>query len=490
MIHVEENFMRRCLKLNHGILMGTILALHLMICLGILGCATSPVAPYLVETHEGDRGEGLWEFAYTGGQIWVRCEYRNGKLNGPWERYYPDGPIQEKGEYLDGKPEGKWVWYYPGGKVYLRGEYLEGEKAGTWETYTSNGKLWWKGDFRNGLRHGRWEAWKNGKLHTEGEYRDGRHHGIWTQYDGEGKVRFRGRFSYGIHVGVWYELDGSGTRIRAVDYAEGDPFGENPPLSQQNERLQEVIQDLQDTLDPTFLLTSAGPFVVVSEIPKYITDTYVTYTISWLHGHMMRDFCRTPPKTAAKSIYLFRDKNSYDYYTQEWIGRSMQGVQGLMTQERIMVNTMSGSGTLAHELMHHYVQKDFPQIPGWFEEGLSALYEQSAEIEGRMVGLVNFRLSELEDAIRKGKAMSLHRMTTTDRDTLKSGEIGLYDSQARYLCYYLQERHVLRPFYRLYRDNYEEDPNGHETLKKLLGEDSLKAIDRDWTSFIRSLSAL
>lgn len=482
--------MRRCLKLNHDLLMGTILALPLMVCLGVLGCATSPVPPYSAGTHEEDRREGPWTFAYNGGQIWVRCEYQNGKLHGPWERYYPDGPIQEKGEYLEGKPEGKWVWYYPGGKVYLRGEYFEGEKDGTWETYTNKGKLWWRGDFRNGLRHGRWEAWSNGKLRTEGGYRDGRRHGTWTQYHGEGKARFRGHFSYDIQVGIWYELDEFGTSIRTVDYAEGDAIVVNPLPPQQNKRLQEVIQGFQDTLDPTFALTSTGPFVVVSEIPKYITDTYVTYTISWLHGHMMRDFCRTPPETAAKSIYLFRDKNSYDYYSQEWIGRSMRSVQGLMTKDRIMVNTMSGSGTLAHELVHGYVQNDFPQIPDWFEEGLSALYEQSAEIEGRMVGLINFRLQELHDAIRNGKAISLRRLTTTDRESLKSGEIGLYYSQARYLCYYLQERHVLRPFYRLYRDSYEKDPNGHETLKKLLGEDNLEAIDRDWTSFLRSLSAL
>ena len=124
--------------------------------------------------------------------------------------------------------------------------------------------------------------------------------------------------------------------------------------------------------------------------------TWKTYTISWLHGHMMRDFCRIAPETAEKSIYLFRDKDSYDYYTRQWIGRSVRGVRGLMTKDKIMVDTMSGSGTLAHELVHDYIQNDFPQIPGWFEEGISALYEQSAEIEGRMVGLVNFRLQSKE----------------------------------------------------------------------------------------------
>ena len=474
--------MSRCLELNHHRQTRTIFALLMMMCFVVIGCATVRVAPQSSGTREGS-----WEFMYTGRQVWVRCEYQSGALHGAWERYYPDGPLQEKGEYLEGNPEGKWVWYYPGGKVYLRGQYLEAKKDGTWETYTTGGKLWWRGAFKNGVRDGHWEAWNNGKLRTEGEYRGGRRHGVWTQYDAEGKVRFRGNFSDDIQVGVWYELDEFGTRVRVVDYMEDNTSEQNPSPLEENERLLQVKQNLRDVLAPTFSLTSAGPFVVVSELPKYITDTFVTYTISWLHGHMMRDFCRIAPETAEKSIYLFRDRDSYDYYTRQWIGRSMRSVQGLMTRDKIMVDTMSGSGTLAHELVHYYIQKDFPQIPGWFEEGLSALYEQSAEIEGRMVGLVNFRLSELGDAIRKGKAMSLHRMTTTDRDTLKSGEIGLYDSQARYLCYYLQERHVLRPFYRLYRDNYEGDPNGHETLKKLLGEDSLKAIDRDWTSFIRSL---
>jgi hypothetical protein len=252
-------------------------------------------------------------------------------------------------------------------------------------------------------------------------------------------------------------------------------------------RLDEIKNRLQEELPPFFQITSAGPFVVASELPRYVTDMTITYTISWLHGHMMRDFFRKPPPVGSKTIFLFRHQESYDHYMKKWLGRSGDGVYGVMTPNNIMVNAATGTGSLVHELIHEYLQVDFQEIPFWLEEGLASLYEQSAEVEGRMVGLVNFRLRVLQDALQKGRIWPLDQLIQSDRSGIGSDDLDLFYAQARYFCYYLQELHLLRTFYRTFREDPFMDPNGSQALMKVLGETSIKAIERDWIDYIEGL---
>ena len=40
------------------------------------------------------------------------------------------------------------------------------------------------------------------------------------------------------------------------------------------------------------------------------------------------------------------------------------------------MNIGPGPGTLSHELVHPYMEANFPNVPAWFNEGLASLYEQ------------------------------------------------------------------------------------------------------------------
>ena len=46
------------------------------------------------------------------------------------------------------------------------------------------------------------------------------------------------------------------------------------------------------------------------------------------------------------------------------------------------MNIATGGGTLVHEIVHPFVEANFPGCPTWFNEGLGSLYEQSAERKG------------------------------------------------------------------------------------------------------------
>ena len=67
-----------------------------------------------------------------------------------------------------------------------------------------------------------------------------------------------------------------------------------------------------------------------------------------------------------------------------------------MSGERKMVmNIATGTGTLAHELVHPLLAEDFPNVSSWFNEGFASLYEQSGSRGSRMMGFVNWRLPGL-----------------------------------------------------------------------------------------------
>ena len=60
-------------------------------------------------------------------------------------------------------------------------------------------------------------------------------------------------------------------------------------------------------------------------------------------------------------------------------------------------------------------------------------------------------------------------------------------SQARYLMYYLQEKDLLRPFYRALRAARTSDPTGYKTLVDTLGETDMDAFSTRWQAYVARL---
>jgi len=116
------------------------------------------------------------------------------------------------------------------------------------------------------------------------------------------------------------------------------------------------------------------------------------------------------------------------------------------------------------------------------------LYEQSAEREGHIVGLTNWRLAGLQRAIKAGKVPAFESLLATSDEAFYREDPGTNYSQARYLCFYLQEKGLLVKFYRDFRANHVVDPTGEKTLRAVLGEDDLNAFKERWETFVLGLS--
>ena len=124
------------------------------------------------------------------------------------------------------------------------------------------------------------------------------------------------------------------------------------------------------------------------------------------------------------------------------------------------MNISTGGGTLVHEIVHPFVAANFPNCPAWFNEGLGSLYEQSGEVDGEIHGYTNWRLPRLQEAIRKGNLTSFETLCHTTDSEFYEKDRGTNYAQARYLCYYLQQKGLLKTYYRRFLAGRKDDPVG------------------------------
>lgn len=151
------------------------------------------------------------------------------------------------------------------------------------------------------------------------------------------------------------------------------------------------------------------------------------------------------------------------------------------------MNISTGGGTLVHEIVHPFIASNFPECPSWFNEGLASLYEQCGERDGKITGYTNWRLRGLQQAINGDKVPPFKELMSTTTREFYNADPGSNYGQARYLCYYLQERGLLVKYYHAFRKNAKADPTGYVTLQRVLGEKDIPAFQKKWNRYILEL---
>ncbi len=151
------------------------------------------------------------------------------------------------------------------------------------------------------------------------------------------------------------------------------------------------------------------------------------------------------------------------------------------------MNISTGGGTLVHEIVHPFIEANFPDCPSWFNEGLASLYEQSRDERGHIQGSTNWRLNGLKEAIAEKRVPAFKTLCSTTRHEFYEEDPGTNYSQARYLCYYLQEQGLLVKFYHEFRENVVTDPTGYKTLQNVLGTDDMEAFKQRWEAYTAGL---
>ena len=237
-----------------------------------------------------------------------------------------------------------------------------------------------------------------------------------------------------------------------------------------------------------FSVVVQEPFVVVGNEPPAIVKRRAGETVRWAVDRMKEEFSFEDPEEIY-TIWLFKDRESYERYSRE-IFRLEPDTPFGYTSHRdraLVLNIATGGGTLLHEIMHSFVEANFPRCPPWLNEGLASLYEQSGERNGKIVGFVNWRLSGLRSAILRGSLPPLAWLTSRTERQFYDEDPGTNYSHARYLVLYLQERGALRRFYRELLENTRNDPTGVSTFLSALGESDPIDFEERWKRWVLQL---
>jgi hypothetical protein len=230
------------------------------------------------------------------------------------------------------------------------------------------------------------------------------------------------------------------------------------------------------------------PFVVVGNDTAEQLE-HDALTVSWAVTMLERDFFAARPSKIL-DVYLFRDAKSYERGVKRLTGESPDTPYGFYssTHNGLFMNIATGGGTLVHEIVHPYVEADFPDAPPWLNEGLGSLFEQSAERGGHIVGLTNWRLAGLQEAIADDSVPSFEKLTHLTPIEFYNVDSGTNYAASRYLLYYLQEKGTLRDFYKTCRDTRDQDRTCTAALKKALGTDDLDAFKTTWQQYVAKLT--
>lgn len=257
------------------------------------------------------------------------------------------------------------------------------------------------------------------------------------------------------------------------------------------DRFAEHVAALQKRLpaEGGFTVVVEPPFVVVGDGPAAAVRGHAVGTVRWAVERLRRDFFEKDPPDVL-DIWLFKDSASYRRHAREIFGDEPDTPYGYYSRKHraLIMNIETGGGTLVHEIVHPFVEANFPGAPPWLNEGLGSLFEQCADVDGHIRGMTNWRLPGLQRAVSRGGLPTFEKLTGMDAAEFYREERGTNYAQARYLLYYLQEYGLLLRFYREFSARRAEDPTGYRTLQRVLGERDMTAFQKRWERYVLSLT--
>ena len=252
---------------------------------------------------------------------------------------------------------------------------------------------------------------------------------------------------------------------------------------------QHMIALKKKLADFDFAFVLEPPFIIIGDEDLATVNQRAEQTVKWAVEKLKADYFKKDPMEII-DIYLFRNKSSYEKNTIRLFNEKPTTPYGFYSEENhaLIMNIATGGGTLVHEIVHPYMRANFPTCPAWLNEGMGSLYEQSAERNGHIVGLTNWRLAGLKEEITNGTLPPFYEMLMTTTRQFYSSNRGNNYAQARYLCYYLQENKLLVKFFHEFIKNHEKDPSGLKTLKTVLGENDMDVFQKKWERFVMGLT--
>jgi len=231
------------------------------------------------------------------------------------------------------------------------------------------------------------------------------------------------------------------------------------------------------------------PFVVVGNESPAQVRYRARETVRWAVRMLKKDYFPKDPKEII-TIWLLGDKTTYQSACRKLTGSAPGTPFGFYTStyQALIMNISTGGGTLVHEIVHPFMDANFPKCPPWLNEGLASLYEQCGTRDGKIIGHTNWRLAGLQQAIRAKTTLPFRDLCALSETKFRNNDVrGNFYAQSRYLCYWLQERQLLRKFYHAFHAAQTQDPTGYKTLVETLGRPEMEKFRAQWETWCMDL---
>ncbi|MEK7470011.1 MAG: hypothetical protein AAB074_21800 [Planctomycetota bacterium] len=258
--------------------------------------------------------------------------------------------------------------------------------------------------------------------------------------------------------------------------AEDGPVKE-PEADKEKEKTLRATMEEHIGADADF--KRAGPFLIAGHLEAAEMERCAG-TVERSRTALHKQFFDKEPDVLF-AVYLLPNHDKYDAFCVKFMGDHPTSKYGfyLPSRKSLVMNIGTGSGTLVHEMTHALMEIDFPKVPTWFNEGLASLFEQCTTEDGKIKGLVNWRLPILQSALKDGSIISWKKLLEFTGASFYGDGSGLRYAQARYLCMWLQEKGKLEEFYEKIRDGVEKDPKGWDALSAVL-DGKMEEAEKEW----------
>ena len=226
------------------------------------------------------------------------------------------------------------------------------------------------------------------------------------------------------------------------------------------------------------------PFVIIGDEAKQRVKSRAGF-VRWVVRLLEADYFDKQPDEIIE-VWLFKNERTYRKGAKKFFDDEPNTPYGYYSSDdnALVMNIGPGAGTLSHEIVHPYIEANFPNSPSWFNEGLASLYEQPRERGGHMWGTTNWRLPGLQRMIKTKTLPSLETLLASSHDDFYDASYDSY-AYARFLCQYLQDHGKLRAFYKKFVAD--KDTTGKAALEAVLGMDlaTFEPIFKKWALRLR-----
>lgn len=131
--------------------------------------------------------EGPYREYDKDGNLYIECNYLNGKIEGEFVVYFRDNCV--KSIYVNGIKHGTETVYYDDGTVHTKCTYVDGKEHGLYTEYYKSGNIMKEFMYVNGEKEGVYIVkYDNGNMQTQCTHVNGILQGDYKQYSEDGQL--------------------------------------------------------------------------------------------------------------------------------------------------------------------------------------------------------------------------------------------------------------------------------------------------------------